>query len=363
MSTTKEAPTRRDNRVTREMVSGSERRWRRFGEPVPAGKALRENGSIDNGIFGPGSVAWDIILHPSVVVFESTAQVIMQLMYKPIAAGIRDGDPVSRKARAGTLTIFDAFERVQRNAGMHAPMWLGTTDTAERMWKHLHNIHQHVQGDLIDSGAPELGGYAATNPRDAMWAALTEIHPMLGLYENLAYRDGQAPHVLSDIERDRYVAESTSYLSLVGADLAEAPSTMAELKALYAKHSTLWQHSDSMGIFPPTGEDTDALLTAAVKKNFHVSQLRVVAPLVAQNIFRNAIIGTFPVEALRAVGYTPKQIEKAQKALRRSRPLMRFMQRPFIERYFMRLMWGPDGVTLIHSARKLHAEAKQAPVR
>ena len=92
---TAEAKTRVvDNILSAEKLLGTERRWRRFGEPVPAGASSGPDGTPDYGLFGPGSVAWDVLLHPAVIVLESIGQSLMQLTYKPIAAGIRDHDPL-----------------------------------------------------------------------------------------------------------------------------------------------------------------------------------------------------------------------------------------------------------------------------
>ena len=92
--------------VTKERLLGSESRWRRFGKPTPAGEQ-----SSDYGVFGPDSVAWEVLLHPATIVFQSAAQFVLQLTYKPIFAGVRDWDPISRKARVGELTVFDLFDR------------------------------------------------------------------------------------------------------------------------------------------------------------------------------------------------------------------------------------------------------------
>lgn len=162
--------------VTRERLRGTARRWRRHGSPTVATKS---DDPAARGVFGPGSLAWDILLHPAVIVFQSPAQFILQLTYKPVVAGVRDWDPVSKKAHRGELTLFDVFDRGQRNSGVHAPMWLGDGDTAKRVSQHLIRVHEKVAGDLIDVGEPELGGYDANSPRDSMWAALTEMHSML----------------------------------------------------------------------------------------------------------------------------------------------------------------------------------------
>lgn len=83
--------------VTHERLLGNENRWRRHGEPTPAAA----DDAVDDGVFGPGSVAWDVLLHPATIVFQTAAQAVLQFTYKPIYAGVRDWDPMSRKGRAG----------------------------------------------------------------------------------------------------------------------------------------------------------------------------------------------------------------------------------------------------------------------
>lgn len=358
MSTTIGPPPAGQAKVTKELIRGTERRWRRFGEPVPAGGSLKGDGTIDCGLFGPGSVVWEVLLHPATIVFENAGQGLMQLCYKPIVAGIRDRDTMAVKAKAGTLTFFDSFDRMSRNAGMHAPMWLGDTATAELMAKHLHNIHKKVRGDVIDVGEPELGGYAASEPRDAMWACLTELHPILWMYEAFAFRDGRLPHRLPPEQRDRYVAEVAEYCRLVGADEQEIPTNMAELAALYDKYADLFRHSDTINIDPQTGEDHNKFIGRVMVKNFDRSQLRAVWQLLIHFIiWRQPMLGAFSGKARKAAGLGPFKSRMACAARKLSLPAAWIMQQPPIERYVTRVMWGPDAVELIASARKLHAQA------
>jgi len=349
-----------DKIVTEERLLGTERRWRRFGEPVAAGMSLKADGTPDFGLFGPGSMTWEVLLHPATIVFETVAQGTMQLLYKPIAAGIRDRDPISRKARAGTFTVFDGFERFQRNSGMHAPMWLGDTPTAERMARHLHNIHGHVRGDIIDVGAPELGGYAASEPRDAMWAAITELHPILWMYERFAWQDDAAPRPLTDEQRDRYVREMGQYLRLVGAAEDKIPNSPAELDALYNEYADLFGRTPTIDLLPDTGENYHAIMEAVGKRNWHPSQ-QLAADLVEEvyGQFGRQIIATFPEWVQIRAGFDDTQRAVAARALEDSQDLIRSLQQPENERRIMRLMWGPDGVALIEHARQLHQQARR----
>ncbi len=294
-----------DRVVTKERLFGTEKRWRRFGEPTPAGQSVREDGSPDYGIFGPGTVAWEILLHPAMMFFQFLGQGMLQQTYRPITAGVRDVDPISRKARNGTLTAFDVFDRGQRNSGIHAPMWLGDTATAQRVAMHLHNVHNKVAGDLIDIGQPELGGYAANSPREAMWAALTEMHSMLRLYEAFAFRNGKLPHRLPPEKRDQFMAEVAAYCRLVGSPEDEIPTTMAEIAALYAKYDALFEHSETIWIIPEIGQDMREIVAETLKKNFHISQVRVFMQLLIQGIFNLPVAGSLSSKTRRALGMGP----------------------------------------------------------
>jgi uncharacterized protein (DUF2236 family) len=345
-------------KVTKEVILGTERRWRRFGEPVPAGASLKDDGTPDYGIFGPGSVVWEVLLHPATIVFENVAQGIMQQLYKPISAGLRDEDPMAKKAKAGTLTFYDAFDRLSRNAGMHAPMWFGDTATARLMAKHLHNIHQHVRGDVIDAGEPELGGYAASEPRDAMWAGLTELHPLLWIYEAFAFRDGRFPHRLEPGQRDRYVAEVAEYCRLLGAEEDQIPTSMPELAALYDNYADLFRHSDTIHIDPETGTNMRKLQGKVMVKNIDRGQLRALRQLIfIFLLWQQPGLGALSGKARQDAGLSPAQSRRAYAARKLALPVVWLMQQRPVERYVTRVMWGPDAVELIASARKLHRQA------
>ena len=340
--------------VTKERVYGKESRWRRMGAPQPA------SAETDYGVFGPGSVAWDVLLHPACLVFQSASQFVLQLTYKPILAGVRDWDPLSRKARAGTVTLFDVFDRGQRNSGIHAPMWLGDRATARRVAEHLGNIHAKVAADVIDSGAPELGGYAANSPRESMWAALTEMHSMLWIYESLAYDGFHRIGRLPDAQRDRFIAEVAEYCRLFPAREEALPTSMAELKALYKRDEKLFGTSPTMATIPETGQNLWQLLEETAKKNHHRSQWRVKVQLFFQNkVFAIPVQAAASSHTRKNMGMTPEQERKVLTKAARMRPIIWLLQRRPIARYFTRIMWVPDAMRLIDSARELHAEAKR----
>ncbi|MET4898312.1 oxygenase MpaB family protein [Sphingomonadaceae bacterium jetA1] len=342
--------------VTQERLLGTPSRWRRHGEPH-----IADPDTADTGVFGPGSVAWDILLHPATIVFQSAAQFVLQLTYKPIFAGVRDWDTISRKAHSGTLTIFDMFDRAQRNSGIHAPMWLGDRATAARVAGHLVNVHAKVAGPVIDVGDPELGGYEANSPRESMWAVLTEMHSMLWLYESLAFNGLRLPRRLPAATRDIFVAEVSEYARLFPGKDENLPTNMAELNALYARDARLFgnTHSSTMATIPATGQNWYQLIQQSIRKNRHPSQYRVKIQLFFQNkLFSIPVLKSVSGKTRRSMGISRAQERKIFFLSYLLMPMVWLFQRGPIERYFMRMMWGPDAVNLIKSARQFHAKAK-----
>lgn len=344
--------------LTPELLLGDASRWRRFGEVTPAGGSLKDDGTPDYGLFCPGSIVWEVLLHPASIVFETAAQAAAQFLYMPITAGIRDADPVSRKARAGRFTLFDLFERLQRNSGMHAPMWLGDTATATNMAAHLHRIHGHVAGAVIDPEDPSLGGYAAAEPRDAMWAAITELHATMCAYEKLAWHGDEPPRPLTADQRDQYVREMAAYLRLVGADESEIPESMADLDALYDKYAPYFGHRESVFTDPETGVHMLAQLAQVGQKNWDPSHALATEALAeVYDQWQEVMQAILPERLQRAAGRSPELIESSASIVRTREADIREIQSPENEARIMRLLWGPDGVDLVESARRLHRDA------
>ena len=342
--------------VSRDRLLGKASRWRRHGEPHVAS----DEDSAQRGVFGPGSLAWDVLLHPAVIVFQSPAQFILQLTYKPVVAGVRDWDLISRKAHRGELTLFDVFDRGQRNSGIHAPMWLGDKDTAQRVADHLIKVHEKVAGDVIDVGDPELGGYNANSPRDSMWATLTEMHSMLWIYERLAFRGFRLPRRLKPEQRDRYIEQVSEYSRLFPHNEDELPKSMADLQELYQKYDDLFGVTETLSIIPKTGQDFHQVWQESIKKNYHPSQRKVKLQLFFQEgLFKLIAMGAVSGKARKNSGLTPRQEKKVLAARVALMPVAFLLQTRPVERYFMRMMWGPDAVELVAEARKLHAQAKR----
>lgn len=133
---------------------------------------------------------------------------------------------------------------------------------------------------------------------------------------------------------------------------------MADLKALYAKYSAFFTHCETVDLIPATRENFHKVMVAAMKKNFHKSQWRVLAIMVLHcGLFVIPVLGAVSAPTRRSKGVGPVKALVARVASKVLLPVIWIMQHQPIERYFMRLLWGPDEMVLIESAGKLHRQA------
>ncbi|MCK5755863.1 MAG: hypothetical protein KAH46_24460, partial [Mycobacterium sp.] len=70
-------------------------------------------------------------------------------------------------------------------------------------------------------------------------------------------------------------------------------------------------------------------------------------------LFRLPVLGAVSGKTRRSMHLTRRQDLLARSSLYWMRPLIWLLQQPMCERYFMRMMWGPDAVELIRHAREL----------
>ena len=193
-----------------------------------------------------------------------------------------------------------------------------------------------------------------------MWAALTEMHSMLWIYERLGFKCLKRTGRLAPELRDRYIAEVSEYCRLFPHDENELPQSMADLQKLYQKYDKLFGVTTTLAIIPETGENFHEVWQDSIKKNYHPSQRKVKLQFFFQEgLFKLFAMGAVSGKTRKNSGLTPgkeKVVVAARVALL---PLVWLLQIPPIERYFLRMMWGPDAVELVAEARKRHKAAKQ----
>lgn len=169
----------------------------------------------DPGLFGPGSVTWEVMGDPAAFVGGIRALMI-QAAHPEVVAGVKDhstyrSDPLGRLSRTSnyvTATSYGAMPEVEAAVAMvrraHAP------------------VHGRSHRDIA---------YSAGTPRFAAWVhnSLTESF--------LAANQAFGSRLLSAGESDRFVAEQARIGELLDAD--PLPLTAAELSDWVADHPEL----------------------------------------------------------------------------------------------------------------------------
>ena len=160
---------------------------------------------IDDGLFGPDSVAW--VVHGDIAtLIGGLRSLFMQSLHPLATAGVVDhsnykGDPLGRLQRTGEFIGATTF---------------GNTADAERSIRMVHNIHKKVVGT-----APDGRRYEANDPHLLEWVHITEVDSFLR--GAIAY--GSTP--IDREAADRYVDEMAVVAQGLG--VAEPPRSVDQL--------------------------------------------------------------------------------------------------------------------------------------
>lgn len=160
----------------------------------------------DQGLFGPGSVAWRV--HgDSAMLIGGLRALMLQTLHPLAMAGVADhsdyrDDPWGRLHRTGRFIGATTF---------------GSTEVAEQLIATVRSVHDRVEGT-----APDGRPYSANDPHLLLWVHITEVDSFLRAYNR--YGSGK----LTDAEQDRYIAEMSKTAILLGAE--NVPMNRAELR-------------------------------------------------------------------------------------------------------------------------------------
>jgi uncharacterized protein (DUF2236 family) len=157
----------------------------------------------DNGLFGPGSMAWRLHREPALLVGGLRALMVQALHPLAIAAVVDHSDYRS-----------DVWGRYARTTNYVVTTVFGTTRQAEALGARVREVHRPIHGVDRVTGRP----YAADDPELLLWIHCTLVESFL-----TAYRRFVRP--LSAGEADRYVAEMVRQAELVGLRAGEVPAT------------------------------------------------------------------------------------------------------------------------------------------
>ncbi|ORT56803.1 hypothetical protein BKD26_26955 [Streptomyces sp. CB03238] len=162
---------------------------------------MRDSGDADPGLFGPGSVTWQ--LHSDPMMWIAGVRALYLQALHPAAV---------RGVMINSSFLDDAWGRLMRTAGFVGTLTYGTTEAAEKAGARVRRIHR-----LLGVDDPEL----------LLWVHCAEIDS----YLHVVRRSGIP---LSDAQADHYIGEHRESARLVGLDPARVPASAAELDAYFA---------------------------------------------------------------------------------------------------------------------------------
>ena len=170
-----------------------------------AGTKIRP--SDDTGLFGPGSMAWEIHTHPCMLIGGLRSLLVQAL--NPLAmAGVAQHSNYKE----------DPWGRLVNTTDYVMTTTYGDTDSAMRSIARVKAIHSRVRGVDDVTGL----AYSADQPELLLWVHCAQVDSFLAAYR--AY----GPRVSED-DADRYVLEMARIAELFDIPTADIPRTNAEL--------------------------------------------------------------------------------------------------------------------------------------
>ncbi|MET7927531.1 oxygenase MpaB family protein [Streptomyces sp. NPDC005349] len=167
----------------------------------------------DPGLFGPGSVTWQVHADPMMWVAGVRALYFQALLPRAVRGVMQNSD--FRK---------DAWGRLMRTAGFVGTTTYGTTEAAERAGARVRKIHRHLKVTDPDTGER----YGVDEPELLLWVHCAEIDSYLHVARRSGFR-------LTDAQADQYIAEHRTSARLVGLDPADVPGDRARLAAYFER--------------------------------------------------------------------------------------------------------------------------------
>ncbi|MFJ4569567.1 oxygenase MpaB family protein [Streptomyces caelestis] len=165
----------------------------------------------DPGLFGPGSVTWQLHGDPMMWIAGIRA-LYLQALHPRAVRGVTQNSDFRR----------DAWGRLMRTANFVGTTTYGTTEAAERAGARVRKIHGMLTATDPDTGER----YGVDEPGLLLWVHCAEIDSYLDVLRRSGFR-------LTDAEADRYIAEHRESARLVGLDPGTVPADRARLAAYF----------------------------------------------------------------------------------------------------------------------------------
>ena len=174
----------------RSSIAGQVRGW------VGSGEINLTRPPGDDGLFGPGSAAWDVHGDFTAMMIGGISALLLQMLHPGALAGVWDHSDVRG----------DMSGRLKRTAQFLSITTFGSTAAAEAMIARVRAVHDRVTGTLPD-GTP----YSASDPDLLAWVHVAEADSFLRAH--LRYKDPLMPRA----RQDRYFEEMARVAAKLGA--------------------------------------------------------------------------------------------------------------------------------------------------
>jgi uncharacterized protein (DUF2236 family) len=170
-------------------------------------------GREDEGLFGPGSVTWQI-MSSRIMWVAALRALYLQALHPRVIRGTLQNAP-------GITEAVDGWARLRRTRMFIETRTFGTTAEAERAGRRVRKIHEGLTGTDSDGTR-----YRVDEPELLLWVHCGEVASCA----EIARRSGLG---FSAADLDVFVNEQRASAELIGLDRAAAPASMAELGAYY----------------------------------------------------------------------------------------------------------------------------------
>jgi len=180
---------------------------RALGGPPGALEEYREPLG-DPGLFGPGSVAWQVHADLPAMLVGGVSSLMLQTLHPLAMAGVAEHSRYRE----------DPFGRLQRTARFVAGTTFGSRELADDLVAEVRAVHRRVRGVAADGRR-----YVASDPRLLTFVHTAEVWSFLRSYQ----RYGPRPLLRS--EKDRYLAEVAEVAIRLGA--RDVPASVDEVRA------------------------------------------------------------------------------------------------------------------------------------
>ncbi|WP_103515134.1 oxygenase MpaB family protein [Streptomyces sp. SM10] len=165
----------------------------------------------DAGLFGPGSVTWQMHADPMMWVAGVRALYLQALHPRAVRGVMQNSDFRN-----------DAWGRLLRTADFVGTLTYGTTDSAEQYGARVRRIHRHLRA--TDPVTGEV--YGIDEPELLLWVHCAEVDSYLQVERRSGFP-------LTAAQADRYVDEQREAARLVGLDPPDVPATTRALGAYF----------------------------------------------------------------------------------------------------------------------------------